>query len=108
MAISGLVGDYGSESDSASEKAAASQTRDELGALGSYAESENGDQDSAVEARTTEDDMSSTGSLSADEGEGPALDCAAVLELIKQAHSAADYDSEAVDWGDDWDEGVAE
>jgi hypothetical protein len=29
MAISGLVGDYGIESDSASEKAAASQTRDE-------------------------------------------------------------------------------
>ncbi|KIK39427.1 hypothetical protein CY34DRAFT_89242 [Suillus luteus UH-Slu-Lm8-n1] len=108
MAISGLVGDYGSESDSASEKAAASQTRDELGALGSYAESENGDQDSAVEAGTTEDDMYSTGSLSADEGEGPALDCAAVLELIKQAHSAADCDSEAVDWGDHWDEDVAE
>lgn len=34
--------------------------------------------------------------------------CAAVLELIKQAHCAADYDSEAVDWGDDWDEDVAE
>lgn len=107
-AISGLVGDYGSESESASEKAAASRTRDELGALGNYAESESGDQDSTVEARTTEDDMSSTGSLSADEGEGPALDYTTVLELIKQAHSAADYDSEAVDWGDDWDEDVAE
>ncbi|KIK41022.1 hypothetical protein CY34DRAFT_13323 [Suillus luteus UH-Slu-Lm8-n1] len=108
MAISGLVGNYGSESDSASEKAAASQTRDDLRALGSYAESENGDQDTAVEAGTTEDDMYSTGFLSADEGEGPALDCAAVLELIKQAHSAADCDSEAVDWGDDCDEDVAE
>ncbi|KAG1874672.1 hypothetical protein DFJ58DRAFT_650328 [Suillus subalutaceus] len=107
-AISGLVGDYGSESESASEKAAASRTRNELGALGNYAESESGDQDSAVEARITEDDISSTGSLSADEGEGPALDYTAVLELIKQAHNAADYDSEAVDWGDDWDEDVAE
>ncbi|KIK35777.1 hypothetical protein CY34DRAFT_811872, partial [Suillus luteus UH-Slu-Lm8-n1] len=97
MAISVLVSDYRIET-------AASQTRDELGALGSYAESENGGQ----EARTTEDDMSNTGSLSADEGEGPALDCVAVLELIKQAHRAADYDSEAVDWGDDWDEDVAE
>ncbi|KAG2077652.1 hypothetical protein BDR04DRAFT_1001311 [Suillus decipiens] len=108
MAISELVGDYGSESESVSEKAVASQTRDELGALGNYAESENGDQHSAAEGRTTEDDMSSTGSLSADEGEGPALDYASVLELIKQAHSAADYDSEVVDWGDDWDEDVAE
>ncbi|KAG2339899.1 hypothetical protein BDR05DRAFT_891068 [Suillus weaverae] len=107
-AISGLVGDYGSESESASEKAAASQTRDELGALGNYAESENDDQDSAVGARTTEDDMSSTGSLSADEGESPALHYAAVLELIKQAQGATDYDSEVVDWGDDWDEDVAE
>ncbi|KAG2158899.1 uncharacterized protein EDB93DRAFT_430239 [Suillus bovinus] len=106
--ISGLVGDYGSECESASEKAAARQTRDELGALGNYAESENSDQDSAVEARTTEDDISSTGSLSADEGEGPALDYAAVLELIKQAQSAADYDPEVVDWGDDWDEDVVE
>ncbi|KIK35789.1 hypothetical protein CY34DRAFT_811889 [Suillus luteus UH-Slu-Lm8-n1] len=32
MAITGLIGDYGIESDSASEKAAANQTRDELGA----------------------------------------------------------------------------
>ncbi|KAG1760248.1 hypothetical protein EDD22DRAFT_955139 [Suillus occidentalis] len=86
MAISGLVGDYGR----------------------SYAESENDDQDTAVEAGTTEDDMYSTGPLSADEGEGPALDCATVLELIKQAHSAADCDSEAVDWDDDCDEDVAE
>ncbi|KAG1755941.1 hypothetical protein EDB19DRAFT_442970 [Suillus lakei] len=107
-AISGLVGDYGSDSESASENAVTSQTRDELGALESYAESENGSQDSAIEARTTEDDMSSTGSLSADEGEGPAPDYAVVLELIKQAQGAADYDSEAVDWGDDWDEDVAE
>jgi hypothetical protein len=83
MAISGLIGDYGIKSDSVSEKAAASQTRDKLGALGSYAESENGDQVSDVEARTTKDDMSSTCYLSADEGEGPALDWAAVLELIK-------------------------
>ncbi|KAG2118977.1 uncharacterized protein F5147DRAFT_564851 [Suillus discolor] len=107
-AISGLVGDYGSESESASEKAAERQTRDELGALGNYAESENSDQDLAVEARTTEDDMSSIGSSSADEGESPALDYAAVLELIKQTQGAADYDSEVVDWGDDWDEDVAE
>lgn len=107
-AISGLVGDYGSDSESASEKGAANETRDELGALGSYAESENGDQDSPAEARTAEDDMTSTGSFSADEGEGPELDYAAVLELIKQAHGAADDDSEAVDWGDDWDEDVAE
>ncbi|KAG1773914.1 hypothetical protein EDD22DRAFT_857105, partial [Suillus occidentalis] len=108
VAISGLLGDYRIASDSASEKAAASQTRDELGALGSYAKSENGDQGSDAEARTTEDDTSSTGSLLADEGEGPALDCVAVLELIRQAHCAADYDSEAVDWGDDWDEDAAE
>ncbi|KIK37804.1 hypothetical protein CY34DRAFT_810031 [Suillus luteus UH-Slu-Lm8-n1] len=68
MAISGPVGDYGIEN--------------EFGALGSYAESESGDQGSDVEARTTEDDVSGTDSLSANEGEGPALDCVAVLELI--------------------------
>ncbi|KAG1753806.1 uncharacterized protein EDB91DRAFT_1215231 [Suillus paluster] len=107
-AISGLVGDYGSDSETASEKVVATQTRDELGVLGSYAESDHDDEDCVVEARTTEDDIGSTGSFSADEGEGPELDYAAVLELIKQAQGAADYDSEAVDWGDDWDEDVAE
>lgn len=107
-AISGLIGEYGSDSESTSEKTVANQRRDELGALGDYAESENGDQDSSVEACTIEDDVTSAASFSDDEGDVSELDPAALLELIKQAHCTADYDAEAVDWGDDWDEGIAE
>jgi hypothetical protein len=107
-AITGLVGEYGSDSESTSEKKVASQRRDELGALGGYAESENGDRDSSVEARTIEDDVASAASFSDDEGDVSELDPAALLELIKQAQCAADYDAEAVDWGDDWDEDMAE
>lgn len=95
-AISGLVGEYGSDSESALEKTVASQRRDELGALGSYAES------------AAEDDVASTVSFSDDEGDVPEFDSAALLELIKQAQGAADHDAEAVDWGDDWDEDIAE
>jgi len=95
-AISGLVGDYGSDSEPISEMAEAGQRRDELGALGSYAES------------ATEDDVTSVASFSDEEEEVTELDPATLLELIKQAQGAADHDAEAVDWGDDWDEDMIE
>jgi hypothetical protein len=107
-AISGLVGEYGSDSESTSEKEVAGRRRNELGALGSYAESENGDQDSSVETRDAEDDMASAASFSDDDGDVPELNPAALLELIRQAQGAADHDAEVVDWGDDWDEDISE
>ncbi|KAI6105516.1 hypothetical protein F5141DRAFT_1124178 [Pisolithus sp. B1] len=95
QAIAGLLGDYGSSSESEKDQ---TRKKDGLLMLGNYSENEVMEATSGVRLSHDDDETGSPEESSSSDAEETPIKPEMLLELMKRARQAADED---IDWGDE-------